>query len=105
MPVFSPDSQTVAFVRRAAVLSSDIYLVSVNGGEPKRLTFDNVLFSRLAWTANGREIIFSSTRAGGDFSLWRISVSGGTPERLAVGGHYVPSVSISRKGNRLAYVQ
>jgi Tol biopolymer transport system component len=104
-PVFSPDSRTVAFVRSAAVWSSDIYLVSVTGGEPKRLTFDNVPFSRLAWTADGREIVFSSTRAGGDFSLWRISASGGTPERLAVGGHYVPGVSISRQASRLAYVQ
>jgi Tol biopolymer transport system component len=59
----------------------------------------------LAWTADGREIVFSSTRAGGDFSLWRVSASGGTPERLAVGGHYVPGVAISRQGNRLAYVQ
>jgi Tol biopolymer transport system component len=104
-PVFSPDSQTVAFIRRASSHSRDIYIVSVTGGEPKRLTFDNVPLWRSAWTGDGREIIFSSTRAGGDFSLWRISASGGTPERLAVGSHWVPIVAISRKGNRLAYVQ
>ncbi|HXI92384.1 MAG TPA: winged helix-turn-helix domain-containing protein [Blastocatellia bacterium] len=106
-PAFSPDSQTVAFVRSSSPNSADIYLVSVTGGEPRRLTFDNVPLwgGGLAWTADGREIIFSSTRAGGDYSLWRISASGGTPERSAVGGHYVPDVSISRQGNRLAYVQ
>src|SRR5262249_46183412 len=64
--VFSPDGRTVAFARTDASLSRDIYLVSVTGGEPKRLTFDNAGLSNLAWTADGREIIFSSTRAGGE---------------------------------------
>jgi len=104
-PAFSPDSQTVAFIRSTSDWTKDIYLVSVTGGEPKRLTFDNVSLFRLAWTADGREIVYSSTRAGGDYSLWRISASGGTPERSAVGSHWVPMVAISRRGNRLAYVQ
>ena len=104
-PVVSPDSKTVAFVRYHTWLSRDIYLVSVTGGEPRRLTFDNVRVLCSGWTADGREIIFSSERVGGDFSLWRISASGGTPERLPVGGHWVPFASISRQGNRLAYVQ
>ena len=105
LPVFSPDSQTVTFVRNTADVSQDVYLVPVTGGEPRRLTFDNVRLSSTAWTADGREIIFSSTREGGDYGLWRISAFGGTPERLAVGGHYVPGASVSRQGNRLAYVQ
>ena len=105
LPAFSPDSRTVAFVRSTSDVSRDLYLVSVTGGEPRRLTFDNVPLNSTAWTADGREIIFSSTREGGDFGLWRISASGGTPERLAVGGHYVPGASVSRQRNRLAYVQ
>ena len=105
LPAFSPDSQTVAFVRTAADVSQDVYLVPVTGGEPRRLTFDNVPLSSTAWNADGREIIFSSTREGGDYGLWRISASGGTPERAAVGGHNVPGASVSRQGNRLAYVQ
>jgi Tol biopolymer transport system component len=105
LPAFSPDSQTVAFVRTTADVSQDVYLVSITGGEPRRLTFDNVPLSSTAWTTDGREIIFSSTREGGDYGLWRISASGGTPERAVVGGHHVPVASVSRQGNRLAYVQ
>ena len=105
LPVFSPDSNRVAFLRNNSWLSCDIYLVSVTGGEPRRLTFDNSRAFCAGWTADGREIIFSSTRAGGDFSLWRILASGGTPERLPVGGHWVPIAAISRQGTRLAYVQ
>jgi Tol biopolymer transport system component/DNA-binding winged helix-turn-helix (wHTH) protein len=104
-PAFSPDSKTLSFARSPLSLSSDIFVVSVTGGEPRRLTSDNAQVLKPAWTADGREIIFSSTRAGGDFGLWRISASGGTPERLAVGGHYAHVACISRQGNRLAYVQ
>ena len=102
-PAFSPDSQTVAFLRYT-VNTSDIYLVSVTGGEPKRLTFDDKKSDYPVWTPDGREIVFTSDR-GGVSSLWRIPVSGGTPERLAVGGDNVGRSSISRKGDRLAYVQ
>src|SRR4030095_13061439 len=106
-PAFSPDSKTLSFARSSSFpsLSSDIYVVSVTGGAPRRLTFDNAQVLKPAWTADGREIIFSSTRADGGFGLWRISASGGTPERLAVGGHYAHVATISRQGNRLAYVE
>jgi Tol biopolymer transport system component/predicted Ser/Thr protein kinase len=102
-PAFSPDSQTVAFFRRT-VNTSDIYLVPVMGGEPRRLTFDDKQSTCPVWTPDGREIVFTSDR-GGTSSLWRIPVSGGTPERLPVGGDNVGRSSISRKGHRLAYVQ
>jgi Tol biopolymer transport system component len=108
VPVFSPDSRTVAFIRSHSTATQDIYVVSVTGGEPKRVTFDDVHLSSLsspAWTADGHEIIFSSPRAGGIYSLWRIPASGGAPARLMVGGNDVGFVSISRRGNRLAYVQ
>jgi eukaryotic-like serine/threonine-protein kinase len=103
-PTFSPDSQTLAFVRWDTLITSDLYLVPVIGGEPRRLTFDSMLISGLAWTLDGREIVFSSNR-GGTPCLWRIPVFGGTPERLAVGGDNVGRSSIARQGHRLAYVQ
>jgi Tol biopolymer transport system component len=113
VPTFSPDSQTLAFVRFTSGRTSDIYLVPIGGGEPRRLTFDNREIDGLAWTPDGREIVFPSDRGGGN-GLWRILVTGGTPERLAVGGDndFSPPLSpqgnrlaMSRQGNRLAYVQ
>jgi Tol biopolymer transport system component len=101
-PVFSPDGQTLAFIRQASEGSMDIYLVPVSGGEPKRLTSDNLAMCGLDWTADGREIVFSSSRGGG-FGLWRIPASGGTSEPVAVGDAKFPSTS--RQGNRLAFTQ
>jgi Tol biopolymer transport system component/serine/threonine protein kinase len=103
-PVFSPDGQTLAFIRQGSEAVMDIYLVPVSGGEPRRLTFDDRQLWGADWTPDGREIVFSSTRGGGS-SLWRIPATGGTPEPLAVGGDYAQFPSVSRQGNRLAYTQ
>jgi len=103
-PAFSPDGRSLAFIRNPNFLVSDIYLVPVAGGEPTRLTFDNLsLGGSLAWTTDGREIVFSSPR-GGLQSLWRVSTSGDRLRRLVGTGEYAFNPSIARQGSRLAYV-
>jgi eukaryotic-like serine/threonine-protein kinase len=103
-PAFSPDGRTVAFIRSPSSQVSDIQLVPVTGGEPRRLTHDNLfLTSKLAWTADGREIIFSSVR-GGLYSLWRVQVTGGLPSRVIGVGEDALSPAVSMRGGRLAYV-
>ena len=47
---------------------------------------------------------FSSARGGGR-ALWRVSVSRGEPERLALAADNPTSPSISQRGNRLVYQQ
>jgi serine/threonine protein kinase len=104
-PVFAPDGQSIAFVRQSSPLSSDIYIVPLMGGEPRRLTFENTLVAGLAWTTDGREIIFSSTPDTRNGSLWRIRASGGAAERVDIAGYNASWPQISRRGNRLGYVQ
>ncbi len=103
-PTFCPDGQTLAFTRTRVGTVDDIYVVPVLGGEPRRLTSDNRWIHGLAWTPDGRSIVFSSNR-GGSQSLWRVSPSTGAPERLAAGGETAYWPSISRQGSRLAYTQ
>jgi Tol biopolymer transport system component/DNA-binding winged helix-turn-helix (wHTH) protein len=100
-PVFSPDGATVAFAR--SLLSgflSDVFVMQVAGGQPLRLTTGNS-GGPPAWTEDGSEIVFASP-AKGLWSLWRMSASGGMPQRVGgPGDAYEPS--ISRRGNQLAY--
>src|SRR5215813_2195139 len=103
-PAFSPDGQRLAFVRVISALVGEIHLVSVNGGEPKRLTFDGAGVSNLAWTPDGREIVFAS-RLGGKNRLYRIPVEGGGAEWLAATGSEAQYPAFSRDGSRLAWRQ
>jgi Tol biopolymer transport system component len=103
-PAWSPDGQALAYIHSSNFQVSDIYSIPITGGEPKRLTFDNLeLRGSLDWTADGREIIYSSPR-GGLPSLWRVSASGGRTRRLIGIGEYAYDPSIARQGDRLAYV-
>ncbi len=101
-PAFSPDGSQVAFVRVMSAVVGEVYLVSLNGGEDKRMTFDGTGASTLAWTPNGREIVFSS-RHGGKSRLFRIPVEGGAPEWLVATGSDAHYPAFSREGSRLAW--
>ena len=72
-PAISPDGHTVAFVRVTSGGLSDIYLVPFDGGEPKRLTFSEAWIERVAWAANGRDLVYSSGGAFTGSTLWRVS--------------------------------
>ncbi len=76
-PAFSPDGKMLAFTRAVNGINMDVYIVAVSGGEPRRLTFDDANLKGLAWTPDGREIVFSSSR-GGSFTRPR---SGEFPPR------------------------
>ena len=93
-PAFSPDGKTLAFVRARSFQVEDLYLVPAGGGEARRLTFDQVRIDGLAWTTDGHEIVFCSNRAGGP-SFWRVRVTSGTLERLAIGAEKVSGIAIA----------
>ena len=104
-PAFSPDGQALAFVRWGEDLASgDIYLQPVAGGQAGRLTSDGKQIQGLAWTADGRSIIYSANRAG-LFILWGVPISGGEPEALAGIGQDAYNPAVSPHGKLLAYTQ
>ncbi len=102
-PTLSPDGKLLAYVAGAGFLAGDIFVVPASGGQPRRLTSDRRFLAGLAWTADGKEIVFSSNR-GGLFRLWRISASGGAPEPLNVAAEDAIFPAIASKADRLAYV-
>jgi Tol biopolymer transport system component len=104
-PVFSPDGQWIAFARSLTPWAREIFIVPSGGGTPRQLTFDGHFTHGETWTADSKEIVFSSSRDQGGESLWRIPITGGVPRRLSVtlqGGFYP---AISRQGNQLLFTE
>lgn len=74
-PAISPDGRKLAFARWFTTSSADIFVSDMHDGTPRRLTEDNARIDGLAWTPDGREVVFSSNRDG-SFGLWRTRASG-----------------------------
>jgi eukaryotic-like serine/threonine-protein kinase len=97
---FSPDGSNVAYGRRGGV-HGDLFVLKLGDSDAKRITSGNS-GGPLAWTTDGKEIVFSSA-IGALHNLWRISATGGTPRPVegVSGEAYRPS--IARRGDQLVY--
>jgi Tol biopolymer transport system component len=104
----SPDGKMLAFTRTLGLFERDIYIVSLSEdmlprGKPRRLTFDDKEMDGLAWTPDGRNLVFSSTR-GGRRELWQMpAMPSGRPVRLSAAGDDPLHVATSREGRHLVY--
>lgn len=110
---YSPDGQSIAFTGEYDG-NREVYLISKNGGEPKRLTFtatnsrddlgdrmgpNNMV---LTWTPDGKSVVYRNRISDGfDGKLWTISKDGGMSEQIPLpeGGF----CSYSPDGKKLAY--
>ena len=103
-PYYSPDHTQIAYSTRANGLT-DVYVMSAEGGVPRRLTWEPTGSRVAGWTPDGKEVLFASQRASySDFPrLFRVRADGvGSAQVLplpsAAGG------SFSDDGSTLAYV-
>lgn len=103
-PAFSPDGKWLAFIRAVASGVNDIYVVSVDGGEPRRVTTDNRYILAHTWGPDGRSIVFSSNRTR-NHALWRIPVAGGAATRVPMVSENAADPSFSRDGRHMVYAQ
>jgi Tol biopolymer transport system component/DNA-binding winged helix-turn-helix (wHTH) protein len=103
MPAFSPDGQWIAyFTPTAGPGRGDIWIVPVDGGDPRRLTDGQLEAGAPAWSPDGREIIFWS-RHGGSQSLWAVPASGGEPRPLTSGAGDDDHPAISPDGGTIVF--
>jgi len=110
-PAISPDGRSIVFVRSSGRGGSagvgDLYLQPLAEGlkataEPRKLTPEPWAAENLAWSASGREIIFSANFLA-SVGLWRIAAFGESqPQPLTVGenGSFL---TISERRARLVY--
>ncbi|HEY6802887.1 MAG TPA: S9 family peptidase [Pyrinomonadaceae bacterium] len=107
---FSPDSQEIAFLRNpdkveATSTNSDIYVMSLSGGQPKNITTNNHGYDASpVYTRDGRWIIYrSQATAGFEADRWRLMAynraSGVSTEITKQFDQQVEEVVLSPDGN------
>jgi len=96
-PHFSPDGKWIAFTSNR-MGSNSVYVVSINGGEAKRLTWHPSSSDVRGWTNDGKHVLFTSNRntAPRPYNrLYTIPVNGGPAtlvhEQWATDGSYAPN--------------
>ena len=84
-PTWSPDGQLIAFSSDRSG-NSDIWIQSLEGGEPVQLTDDPGADMHPDWSPDGEWIVYRSEREGG--GLFLISATGGEPRKLSSFGYH-----------------
>ena len=103
-PAFSADGKSLAFIRTFKLAVQDLFVVSLQGAEERRLTSNMRRIYGMAWNSGDGSIVYSSSREGGS-RLWRIASPGAKPERLTAVGENATFIAFSRDGKRLAYTR
>jgi Tol biopolymer transport system component/C-terminal processing protease CtpA/Prc len=83
-PIYSPDGKKLAFIS-SRTGNGDIYVLTFDTGELKRLTFDDANDQLDGWSRDGRWIYFSSASRdiSGMNDAFRVSSEGGTPMQVS----------------------
>ncbi|MBL8230689.1 MAG: PD40 domain-containing protein, partial [Bryobacterales bacterium] len=85
-PQLSPDGKSVAFVAQTIDLDKNtkprqIYVVPVDGGEPKMITRDGTANERPRWSPDSKRIAYISNRSGSS-QIWLMDPDGGNAKQV-----------------------
>ena len=105
-PSWSPDGEKIVF-RRREKSKSDIQVVDLASSEVIWVTDDDYRDLNARWAPDGRSIIFSSYRGGGQ-NVWRQPVDArgrpaGPAEQLTTGAGNDVQVAVSPDGRRVSF--
>ncbi len=79
-PRVSPDGKWIAFSGRQYG-NADIYIIPINGGEVKQITWHSGNDEVTGWSWDSQSIYFNSNRMG-QTAGFKVSAAGGTPQRV-----------------------
>ncbi|WP_083470370.1 S41 family peptidase [Rufibacter tibetensis] len=85
-PHLSPDGKWLAFTGQYDG-NTDVYLIPVEGGQPKRLTWHPGNDDVTGWSPDGKSVLFVSARDGhptANSKFFTVSVNQGMPEALKI---------------------
>jgi Tol biopolymer transport system component len=110
-PSISPGGNLIAF-RKGDAEKSNIYVMPIEGGSPKQITFLNSLNDGPVWSPDGTEIAFGSNEEG-EFKVWKVNSQGGRPIKFVqsqLSGSYLlawfpgENILYHRPGNRNFFI-
>lgn len=84
-PHFSPDGSLIAFTSNRSGTAA-VYVVSIEGGTPTRLTWHPANNEVRGWTVDGKNILYASNRdsAPANFNqLWTVPLAGGPSKMIS----------------------
>ncbi len=101
MPVFSPDGREVVFSSNRGG-NWDIYIIGVDGENPRQITFSENFDSSPDWSPDGRQIAYESKRDG-NWQIYLLDIQSGDERKITSGiaANYRPA--FSPDGNEIAY--
>jgi len=102
-PAFSPDGRQLVLTLGGVDGNLDIHVLDINSRQSRRITTHRAIDTEGSWSPDGRYIYFTSDRSGGP-QIYRVSASGGTPERVTFEGSYNARPRLSPDGKKLAMV-
>jgi Tol biopolymer transport system component/DNA-binding winged helix-turn-helix (wHTH) protein len=101
---FSPDGSQIAFRRKFAASSEDVFIVNPSTGAERRITWDHKTVCGLSWSEDAQSLIVCSLRGGGYGNLWRFYLGNKPPEHLTTARFGAQTPTVAPTGDRLAYV-
>jgi len=101
---FSPDGKRIAFASTMDG-NSEIYIHELESGKTRRLTHNSAIDTAPTWSPTGREIAFTSDRAGtGMPQIYTMDAEGSNVRKVSFGGNYHDAPAWSPAGDRLVFV-
>lgn len=107
-PVLSPDGSQVAYTARTIDVNENtqprqIYVVTVDGGTPHKLTTEGTINERPRWSPDSKRIAFVSNRSGSS-QIWIMDASGANARQVTTLSTEASGVTWSPDGKHLVFV-
>ncbi|MHC4744067.1 MAG: hypothetical protein ACYS8Z_19285, partial [Planctomycetota bacterium] len=96
-PALSPDGREFAFFESGA-----LKVLPATGGEPRKLAEVEDI-STIAWTRDGRCLLYGAASGDKTTQLWRIATEGGEPRKLDLAMHGLGHLRFHPDGRRITF--